>query len=124
MRQCAMRGHPPKEPNLLELKPRRNVEWETSAGGRAVLFVPRFRNRWLRAWLTRVLARPSFRVKLDELGTSFWQHCDGAAPISDIARKMAAELGTDAEPLEDRIGRFVARLEREGIVVFSSSEQS
>ncbi len=113
-----------KQANLLELRPQRNVEWETAEGGRAVLFVPRFRNRWLRAWLEPVLARPSFRVKLDELGTSFWRYCDGVTPIGEIARRMALELGTDAEPLEDRIGRFVARLEREGLVVFSSPEQS
>ncbi len=119
-----MKRHSLKAYNLLELKPRRNVEWETAAGGRAVLFVPRFRNRWLRTWLAPVLARPSFRVKLDELGTSFWLHCDGTTPIGEIARRMAMELDTDVEPLEDRIGRFVSRLEREGLVVFSSSERS
>ncbi len=113
-----------KQPNLLELRPQRNVEWETAEGGRAVLLVPRFRSRWLRAWLAPVLARSTFRVKLDELGTSFWRYCDGATPVGEIARRMALELGTEAEPLEDRIGRFVARLEHEGLVVFSSSEQS
>ena len=108
--------------NLLELKPRRNVEWEIEEGGRAVLLVPRFRSPLLRAWLLPLLARPDFRVKLDAMGTAFWQRCDGSTPVLKIAEEMAAQSGSDAEELIERLGRFLARLEREDFIVMAVQE--
>jgi len=108
--------------NLLELKPRRNVEWEIEEGGRAVLLVPRFRSPLLRAWLLPLLARPDFRVKLDAMGTAFWQRCDGSTPVLKIAEEMAAQSGSDVEELIERLGRFLARLEREDFIVMAVQE--
>ncbi len=108
-----------KPVNLLELRPKRNVPWELKEDGRAVLLVPRFRHPWLRSWLVPLLARPDFRVQLDPLGTSFWKHCDGATPVSEIARRMAGEFGCAAESLWERIGRFVARLQRDDLVLLA-----
>ena len=102
--------------NLLELRPRRNVEWEIDDGGRAVLLVPRFRSRWLRAWLLPLLAKPSFRIRLDAMGTAFWQRCDGSTPVLEIAEQMSAQSGSDVDDMIERLGRFLARLEREGFI--------
>ena len=105
--------------DLLQLRPRRNAEWETADSGRVVLLVPKFRSRWLRSWLVPLLAKPNFRVKLDDWGTFFWRQCDGTTPICEITGRMAAEFGADEEALWDRIARFVAKLEHEGLVVFN-----
>jgi hypothetical protein len=114
-------GHAPV--NLLELRPRRNVEWEIDNGGRAVLLVPKFRSRWLRDWLLPLLAKPSFRVKLDELGTAFWQRCDGSTPVLEIAQQMSAQSGSDVDDVIERLGRFLARLEREDFIDMEPQEQ-
>ena len=102
--------------NLLELRPRRNVEWEIDDGGRAVLLVPRFRSRWLRGWLLPLLAKPSFRIRLDAMGTAFWQRCDGSTPVLEIAEQMSAQSGSDVDDMIERLGRFLARLEREEFI--------
>ena len=102
--------------NLLELRPRRNVEWEIDDGGRAVLLVPRFHSRWLRAWLLPLLAKPSFRIRLDAMGTAFWQRCDGSTPVLEIAEQMSAQSGSDMDDMIERLGRFLARLEREEFI--------
>ena len=109
--------------NLLELKPRRNVEWEIDEAGRAVLLVPRFRGRLLRAWLVPLLAKPDFRVKLDAMGTAFWQRCDGCTPVLEIAEQMSAESGSDVDDMLDRLGRFLAKLEQEDFIAMEPQEQ-
>ena len=103
--------------NLLELKPRRNVAWELGEDKRAVLLVPRFHNRLLRACLLPLLARPDIRVKLDATGTAFWQRCDGSTPILKIAEELATQSGSDVDEMLERLGRFLAKLDREGFVV-------
>jgi hypothetical protein len=108
--------------NLLELKPRRNVEWEIEEGGSAVLLVPKFRGGLLRAWLLPLLAKPNFRVRLDALGTAFWQHCDGSTPVLEIAEQMSAQSGSDVDDVLERLGRFLARLEREDFIVMNAQE--
>jgi len=118
-----MKTHPEAGANLLELRPRRNAEWETAEGGRVVLLVPKFRNRRVRSWLVPLLARPDFRVKLDDLGTSFWRLCDGTMPISEIAERIAVEFGAEEEALWDRIARFVVKLEREGLLVLAAPKK-
>jgi len=105
--------------NLLELKPRRNVAWELEEGGCAVLLVPRFRGPLLRAWLLPLLAKPDFRVKLDAMGTAFWQRCDGSSTVLKIAEEMAAQSGSDVEEMIERLGLFLAKLEREEFVVMN-----
>jgi len=110
--------------NLLELKPRRNVEWETGESGRAVLLVPKFRNRLLRTWLLPLLAKPDFRVKLDAMGTAFWQRCDGCTTVLEIADEMAACSGSDVEEMLERLSRFLTRLEREEFIIVREQEQA
>jgi hypothetical protein len=108
--------------NLLELKPRRNVRWEIEEDGCVVLLVPRFRSPLLRAWLLPLLAGPDFRVKLDAMGTAFWEQCDGSTPVLKIAQEMSLRAGSDVEDMIGRLSRFLARLEREDLVVLSMQE--
>ncbi len=102
--------------NLLELKPKRNREWVVDEKGQALVTVPRFTNPLLVRWLVPRLSKPNFRVRLDAFGTFVWSRCDGATPVSTIAKEMLAEFGAKAEPVYDRINAFLQRLEREGLI--------
>lgn len=99
--------------NLLELKPRQNIAWEAGENDRIVLLVPKFRNKFLVAYLMPMLSKPNVRVKLDEFGSFVWKNCDGATPVADIGKKMKEQFGDSAEPVYDRIGTFLKKLEKE-----------
>lgn len=100
--------------NLLDLKPLRNLlHWETGENGLIVLLVPKFQNRYLVKWLMPRLAKPNFRVKLDAYGSFVWSQCDGNTTVAEMAERMREKFGEKAEPLYDRIARFLQRLERE-----------
>lgn len=99
--------------NLLELKPRRNLEWETPETNLVVLLVPKFRNPLVERWFVPLLARPTLRVKLDPLGSAVWNGCDGKTTILEIGEHVAQEFGEPLEPLYERIGKFVHKLARD-----------
>jgi len=102
--------------NLLELRPGRLVSWENGDDGRAVLLVPKFRNPLLVNWVLPFFSRREFRVKLDRIGTFVWERCDGHTPVERIAGQLTEAFGAEAEPVYERIGAFLSRLEREGFV--------
>jgi hypothetical protein len=102
--------------NLYELRPVRALEYETGADGLVSLLVPRFENRLLVRLLIPLLRRPTFRVRLDELGSFVWQQCDGSATVTEIAARAGAQFAGDPGDLLERTGAFVARLARERAV--------
>ncbi len=102
--------------NLLELKPRRNAQWETADDASVTLIVPKFGNAFLRKWLLPFLAQPNFRVRLDKFGTFVWSRCDGRTTVAEIADALSREFGAEVEPLYERLEKYVKKLERERFV--------
>jgi hypothetical protein len=109
-----------RDRNLLELKPKRNVEWEERDGRRVVLHAPRFRGAFLGKWLVPLLPRPTFRISLDAFGSFVWLRCDGNTSVADIGNALRAEFGPDVEPLYERIAAFLRKLEREDLLSIRS----
>jgi len=105
-----------RELNLLALRPVRNVLWETSAEGRVVLLVPKFRNRLMVRLLVPLLKRPSVKLTLDAIGSDVWTLCDGETNVGTIARRLAEKYGDRADPGHDRLARFFKALERDRLV--------
>jgi hypothetical protein len=109
-----------KEINLLELKPIRNLKWETGDKNETILLVPKFKNRYLLKWLVPRLKKQNFKVKLDEFGSFVWNHCDGNNTVGEIAEKMKIKFGEDFDPTCERIGKFVSQMIRDSFVIMKS----
>lgn len=102
--------------NLLDLRPRRTREWE-EVDGRVVVLMPKFRHPLLARWLLPMLRSQNFRIKLDGLGSAVWKRCDGETSVALIAEQVRAEFGEAAEPVHDRIGTFLRKLEHGELVL-------
>ena len=76
-----------------------------------VVLVPKFRHPWMVRWVLPYLRAKHFRVKLDGLGSAVWRSCDGETEVAAIADRVREEFGAAAEPLHDRIGSFLKKLE-------------
>ena len=109
--------------NLLELKPVQNAEASPNADGTVSLLVPKFQGRFLSRWLVPYLAKPHVHLKLDPLGTFFWNACDGKTSVRDIAGKMGAHFGQDSEAMLDRINTFLRRLDESKVVLFDGAHE-
>lgn len=103
--------------NLWDLKPKRNAEWEMTNEGKIVVLVPKFRNPFLVKYILPVLAKPFFRIKLDDVGTMIWQLSDGKTPVSSIADALVNTFGQSVDPVENRINHFLNQLERGDLIV-------
>lgn len=119
-----MRKETPSSPelNLLELVPVRNIAWEKNAEGLVSLLKPKIQNPFLAKFLQHRLKRPYFKVKLDEIGSHFWENCDGRNSIKTIAELQKQEFGDKVEPVYERIGQFLHTLERHKFIVFDKSQ--
>ncbi|HLE33401.1 MAG TPA: PqqD family protein [Bacteroidota bacterium] len=106
--------------NLLALKPRRTVEWEEGENGRVVILFPKFRNKFLVAWLLPMLSKKNFRIKLDAYGSFLWRLFDGSTSVEEMGARMEREFGRDAEPVFDRIGKFLRKLEKEKFIALEN----
>jgi hypothetical protein len=103
--------------NLLELRPKRNHDYEQPESGRINILVPRFGTGKIVKALAPRMAKSTFRVRLDGFGSFVWQHCDGETTVAEICRKMRDKFGETVEPVDDRVGRFVEMLIRHDYVL-------
>lgn len=96
-----------KGQNLLDLVPVRQQDWELTPENRVEILVPKFTNRYLRAWLQPRLRYPYIRVKLDEIGSEVWRNCDGCTTVAKIGSILQERFGDKIEPVYDRLAAFL-----------------
>ncbi|MEK9138860.1 MAG: PqqD family protein [Bacteroidota bacterium] len=108
--------------NLLALKPKRNLEWETGQANTVVLVIPKFKNRLLIKWLVPMLAKPNIKVNLDERGSHIWRQCDGNTTVARMGEEMSTKFGEPLDSTYERIGKFVQQLARDKFVVLNIVE--
>ena len=104
--------------NLLDLAPVRQAQWE-EAGERVVLHRPRPARGGLKGLLGRIsYSLSASRIRLDDIGSFAWHRLDGQTTVGEVAEAMRQHFGEKAEPAEERLGRFVRMLRREGMLAF------
>ena len=97
------------EVNLLELVPKRMLEWEDTDEGLITLLVPKFRGKFGN-FITSKLNSPNYKVQLDRVGSFVWKECNGEKNVLEISKKMKDEFGDEVEPLYERISFFIKTL--------------
>ena len=107
-----------RELNLLELVPVKNIEWRKTEEGLICLLKPKFQLPILKKHLLPHFKNPYYKIKLDKIGTLFWESCDGQRTVEEIADRMKASLGEEVEPLYERITLFLQSLEKNKFVRF------
>jgi hypothetical protein len=114
----------PSELNLLELVPIRNITWEKDEEGLVSLLKPKIQSPFLAKFFQHRLKRPYYKVKLDAIGSHFWENCDGRNSVKVIAELQKQEFGESVEPVYERIGQFLQTLERHRFIVFEKSQDT
>ena len=105
--------------NYLDYIPKHNerFSWEEKENGIAVIKVPNtgFFNRVAQL----VFRRPKFSyISLDEFGSFIWKQIDGVKTVYEIGQAVKAEFGDKAEPLYERLAKFITILRNNAYVVY------
>ena len=106
-------------PNLLDMTPVREVEWEEDESGVVTLVRSRPRVRGPRSmgrWVSFMLAPP--RIRLDEVGSFAWLRMSGTLKVGDLAALVREEFGERVDPVNQRLGHLVRLLKRERFVSY------
>lgn len=64
-----------------------------------------------------------YRIRLDELGTLVWRHCDGRHTATQIADLLRERFGDRVEPAEARLQRFLVQMHRARMVVLAAGDE-
>lgn len=58
------------------------------------------------------MARPNYRLNLDEVGSFVWERCTGLENVQEIGEKLAKKFGSKVEPVHERLSLFFQSLEK------------
>lgn len=83
-----------------------NYTWEADKGGKVTVHVV---NKGFYNWLAQKLfRRPRIsHIALDEYGSFVWQQMDGVRNVYEISKLVAKEFGKDAEPIVERLVKYI-----------------
>lgn len=108
-----------KSKNYLDYIPKHNIlfPYVKKENGRIEV---RMKNRGLLKRVTQVaLKKPKYTyIELDEFGSFVWEQIDGTASIYEIGQTVKARFGEKAEPLYERLSKFMQLLRRSEFIVF------
>ena len=112
-----MKQHGKGSANYLDLVPKHRSSLEFSIGeqGAVTLFQE---NRGVFHFLAQKwFHKPQVsQIHLDEMGNFVWPLIDGQRTVYEIAQLVREEFGEKAEPLYERLVRYIQNLERYGFV--------
>lgn len=109
-----------REPNLLDLIPRRVVAWEVTSEGNIDLIIPKFKYRGFQYLMNRLGKSPVVRIHLDDFGSHVWQCCDGSNTVFTIGHNLQTAFGERVEPVFDRLATFIRLLYHHKTIILSN----
>ncbi len=105
--------------NFLDYIPKHNVlfPYEKKENGRIEV---RMRHRGLIKKFTQILLKkPKYTyVELDDFGSFVWEQMDGERSVFEIGKRVKEHFGKEAEPLYERLTKFVQILRRNGFILY------
>lgn len=103
--------------NLLELIPERNSAWEVE-GETVIILHPKFRNKFLAKTLLPRMKKPNWKIKLDDIGSWIWHHCDGKKSVRELGEELKNSFGDRVDPVYDRLALYFRKLEDSQFISF------
>ncbi len=110
-----------KSNNFLHLIPKKNskIYWVTTEQGFVQIIIPR--NGIFEKILRPFLKIPKvMRIDLDDMGTHIWNAIDDKRNIDEISKMLKEEFGHKAEPLYERLGKFIVILKNNKFITFEN----
>ena len=113
-----------KSDNYLDLVPVMNPQnsWDTDADG--VVTIHMVHRGFYAAIAQKFFHTPRVsHIKLDGYGSFLWKQMDGTLTVGDLALRMKAQFGDGAEPLYDRLVKYMQILRNNRFILFRGKDK-
>jgi hypothetical protein len=120
-----MRNKSKTNENYLDYIPRKSSKISTNhkEDGSLQLIVPRD-SRFERIVRKIMITPESFKIDLDEFGSFIWMSIDGERNVYQIAELVRDKFGDKAEPLYDRLIKFMVILENNKFIFMTNKDRN
>lgn len=110
-----------KDENFLDYIPVRNPEFEWKIKENGLAEVSVINKGFFNKIAQTVFRRPRVsHIELDEYGTFMWENIDGESDILALSEKMKAHFGEKAEPVLERLVKFIKILQTNQFISYKS----
>lgn len=108
-----------KKENYLDYVPKHNARYEWSRNEKKNVVV-KVHNTGLFNRIAQIIFRkPKYsNIELDEFGSFVWEQIDGKRTVHEIGILVKDRFGEKAEPLYERLAKFITILRNNGYVVY------
>ena len=113
-----------KQDNYLDLVPVKNPRngWDADADGSVTIHM--VHRGFYAAIAQKFFHTPRVsHIKLDAYGSFLWKEIDGTKSVGDLALGMKAEFGAQAEPLYDRLVKYMQILRNNRFILFRGRDK-
>ena len=97
--------------------------WDADESGKVTIHMV---HRGFYAWIAqKFFHRPRVsHIDLDEMGSFIFQRIDGQRTVGQIAELVKAEFGQEAEPLYDRLVKYMQILRNNGFIYYAGKDRT
>jgi hypothetical protein len=110
-----------KQKNLLDFIPRHKAGFIIDEN-KVSLVIPRFKAKWVQRMFINKAKSPTFKVKLDDMGSAIWLRIDGKRDITKIAddiKHLETLNNHNMSQIEERTAQFLLSLKNQGYIYLS-----
>ena len=108
-----------KDENYLERIPARKENLEWTCDDKGIVTINIYNKGFFNFLAQKLFKKPKISyIHLEENGSFIWQTIDGKKNLIDIGKDVEEKFGEDANPLYERLAKYVQMLENYGFIEF------
>ena len=111
--------------NYLDFIPHRNSDYEWAEGENGMVTITVRWKGFYHRLAQKVFKRPeTSEIALDRYGSFVWKHIDGTRSVFALAGLVEQEFGEEANPVYERLIRFIEILKEHRFIVLKEKESN
>ena len=113
-----------KNDNYLDLVPVMNPQNSWDQDGEGIVTIHMVHRGVYAAIAQKFFHTPRVsHIRLDEYGNFLWREIDGQRTVGDLAQRMKEQFGQKAEPLYDRLVKYMQILRNNRFILFRGKDK-
>ena len=88
---------------------RAEFEWNTNSEGMVEIMVPKFNSKFGKTFLKLIKKENNFAAKMNKIGSTVWQECDGKKNVNDILEILKKKFPKEKD-IDQRLFLFLQQM--------------